>query len=62
MFPETRVITIIDGRTPGTSHAGADMPAWGEVFAKSSESSGAEATAARIKVMAQYLATIQEKQ
>jgi mono/diheme cytochrome c family protein len=61
LFPEDKVFKMIDGRTPGSSHAGADMPVWGDVFAKSSESPGAESTAARIKAMTQYLETIQAK-
>ena len=61
VFPEERVVKMIDGRSDTTTHSGADMPKWGEVFAKSSESPGADATAERIKAMAQYLATIQDK-
>ena len=61
MFPKDKVFKMIDGRTPGSSHAGADMPMWGDVFAKSTESSGAEATAARITALTEYLETIQAK-
>jgi mono/diheme cytochrome c family protein len=61
LFPEDKVFKMIDGRTPGSSHAGADMPVWGDVFAKSAESPGAEATAARIKALTQYLETVQAK-
>lgn len=61
LFPKDKVFKMIDGRTPGSSHASADMPMWGEVFAKSAESPGAEATAARITALTDYLETIQAK-
>ncbi len=61
LFPGDKVFMLIDGRSPGSSHGGADMPAWGDVFAKSTESAGPEATAARIKSLTLYLETIQEK-
>jgi mono/diheme cytochrome c family protein len=61
VFPEARVFKTIDGRSPGSSHSGADMPMWGDVFAKSADSIGPEATAARITALVKYLDTIQEK-
>jgi mono/diheme cytochrome c family protein len=61
VFPDDKVFKTIDGRTPGASHPGADMPMWGDVFAKSSESTGPEAAAARIRALVDYLATLQEK-
>jgi len=61
VFPEDKVFKIIDGRAPAASHAGTDMPMWGDVFAKSAESIGPEATAARITALVKYLETIQEK-
>jgi mono/diheme cytochrome c family protein len=61
LFPKDKVFKMIDGRTPGSSHAGADMPMWGEVFAKSAESPEPEATAARITALTNYLETIQAK-
>jgi hypothetical protein len=61
VFPEAKAFKTIDGRTPGASHPGADMPMWGDVFAKSSESPGPDAAAARITALVEYLKTIQEK-
>jgi mono/diheme cytochrome c family protein len=61
LFPKDKVFKMIDGRTPGSSHASPDMPMWGDVFAKSAESPGAEATAARITALTDYLETIQAK-
>ena len=59
-FPDEKVFNIIDGRK-GNAHADSDMPAWGEVFTKASESAGAENTAARIDTLVKYLVTLQTK-
>lgn len=61
VFPDDRVFKTIDGRTPGASHLGTDMPMWGDAFSKSSESPGPEATAERIRAIVDYLKTLQEK-
>jgi hypothetical protein len=61
VFPEERAFKTIEGRAPGTSHRGADMPVWGDVFAKATESDGPEAAAARITALVKYLEMIQEK-
>jgi mono/diheme cytochrome c family protein len=61
VFPEDRVLRTVDGRRPVSAHTNSDMPAWGEVFAKSSESAGAENTAARIDTLVKYLQTLQAK-
>ena len=53
-------ITYDDGRK-ATAHGGPDMPAWGDVFAKATESAGAENAAARIDVLVEYLQTLQVK-
>lgn len=60
VFPEDRVFKTIDGRK-GTAHTDSDMPVWGEVFAKASESAGAENTALRIDTLVKYIATLQAK-
>ena len=60
-FPEEKVARTIDGRELESAHGNADMPAWGDVFAKSQESQGPEAAKARITALVQYLKTIQEK-
>jgi mono/diheme cytochrome c family protein len=60
-FPEEKVFKTIDGRQPGSAHSDSDMPAWGDVFAKSSESAGAENAAARIDVLVKYIQTLQAK-
>ena len=58
-FPEERVFQTIDGRQPGSVHSDSDMPAWGDVFAKSSESAGAQNAAARLDVLVKYVQTLQ---
>ena len=61
-FPEENVARTIDGREPGTAHGNADMPAWGDVFAKSQESAGPENAAARISTLVKYLESLQVKE
>lgn len=60
-FPEESVFKMIEGRSPGASHRAPDMPVWGDVFAKATESAGPEAAAARITALVKYLEMIQEK-
>jgi mono/diheme cytochrome c family protein len=62
VFPEDKVFKTVDGRTPGSGHSDSDMPAWGDVFAKSTESQGAEKSELRIRTLVKYLETIQAKQ
>ena len=61
VFPGDKVFKAIDGRQAGSAHSAADMPAWGEVLAKSSGSSGAADTAARIDALVKYLQGLQPK-
>jgi mono/diheme cytochrome c family protein len=61
VFPHDKVFKMIDGRSPGASHPGTDMPIWGDVFAKSTDSPGLEAAAARITALVRHLEMIQEK-
>jgi len=60
VYPEEKVFKTIDGRTGG-AHSDSDMPVWGEVFAKASESAGAENTARRIDTLVKYIETLQAK-
>ena len=60
MFPEDKVYKTVDGRQGG-AHSDSDMPAWADIFAKASDSTGAENAAARIDVLVKYLQTLQEK-
>lgn len=47
--------------SPVSGHGGPDMPVWGDVFAQSRESQGAEGVKARIESLVKYLESIQEK-
>jgi mono/diheme cytochrome c family protein len=60
-FPHEKVVKFVDGREAGRAHSDSDMPAWGDVFARSSDSIGAERAAARIDVLVKYLQTLQAK-
>ena len=61
VFPEEKVARTIDGREPLSAHGNSDMPAWGDVFAKSQESLGADKAKARIAELVDYLKSLQEK-
>jgi len=61
VFPDDKVFKAIDGRQPEGSHSATDMPAWGEVLAKSSGSVGAENTGARIEALVKYVQELQRK-
>jgi mono/diheme cytochrome c family protein len=61
VFPGDKVFKTVDGRTPGSAHSDSDMPAWGDVFAKSIESQGTENAAMRIRTLVKYLETLQAK-
>jgi hypothetical protein len=49
------------GVLPGNAHTDSDRPAWGDVFAKASESAGPKNAAARIRVLVTYLQTLQAR-
>jgi len=61
VFPGDKVFKTVDGRTPGSAHSDSDMPSWGDVFAKSTESQGTENAAMRIRTLVKYLETLQAK-
>ena len=60
VFPDDKVFKTIDGRG-SSAHADSDMPSWGDVFAKSKESEGAENAALRIRTLVRYLESLQAK-
>ncbi len=62
IFPEEKIVKTIDGRILSGAHSDSDMPAWGDVFAKSQESAGPENAAARINSLVNYLETLQVKE
>jgi mono/diheme cytochrome c family protein len=61
VFPDDKIFKTIEGREPASPHGATDMPAWGDVLAKSSASLGAENAAARIDALVKYLQALQGK-
>ena len=61
VFPNDEVFRMIDGRQPVKGHGGPDMPVWGDVFARSSESGNAEEIRLRVEALVRYLQGIQVK-
>lgn len=59
VFPTERVFKLIDGRSGG--HEAEDMPKWGDVFAKASESAGPQQSAERITTLVKYLESLQAR-
>ncbi|HYA27250.1 MAG TPA: c-type cytochrome [Acidobacteriota bacterium] len=61
VFPLEKVIATIDGKTRIEAHGESKMPVWGEIFEKesSAQKEPATASAARVKMIAEYIATIQ---
>lgn len=59
VFPSELVFKFVDGRNGG--HQSDDMPKWGDVFAKASESADAQQTADRINTLVKYLETLQAR-
>jgi len=61
VFPFEKVIATIDGKMRIGAHGESKMPVWGEIFEKeaSAEKEPATTSAARVKVIAEYVSTIQ---
>ena len=59
VFSPEMVARIIDGRKPLAGHDGWDMPAWGDAFARSAETSGNPSD--KINAIVMYLETMQQK-
>jgi mono/diheme cytochrome c family protein len=60
VFPSDRVFKTIDGRSGG-AHDNSDMPRWGGVLSKASESASPQQTVERIDTLVKYLDTLQAK-
>ena len=61
VFPRDQVYRIIDGRQPVKGHGGANMPVWGDVFARSSEVQNEAAITERIEALVRYLEGLQAR-
>jgi mono/diheme cytochrome c family protein len=61
VFPLEKVIATIDGKTRIGAHGESKMPVWGEIFEKeaSAQKEPATTSAARAKLIAEYVSTIQ---
>ncbi|MBI4525669.1 MAG: c-type cytochrome [Deltaproteobacteria bacterium] len=61
VYPLQRVMSSIDGSRTIRAHGDAQMPVWGEVFEKEAESEKYQTLKSllRVKVIAEYLATLQ---
>ncbi len=61
VFPRDQVFRMIDGRQPVKGHGGADMPVWGDVFARSSQVRNEAVITARIDALVRYLEGLQAR-
>jgi hypothetical protein len=61
VFPLEKVMATIDGKTRIEAHGESKMPVWGEIFEKeaTSQKDPSAASAAKVKVIAEYVSTIQ---
>jgi hypothetical protein len=61
IFPLEKVLATIDGKTRIEAHGESKMPVWGEIFEKeaSTQKEPASASAAKVKLIAEYVATLQ---
>ncbi|HVO92359.1 MAG TPA: c-type cytochrome [Terriglobales bacterium] len=61
VFPAEKVMATIEGKTRVEAHGESKMPVWGEVFAReaTAQKDPIAASTAKIKAIAEYLATIQ---
>ena len=61
VFPFEKVVATIDGKARIGAHGESKMPVWGEIFEReaSAQKEPATTSAARVKVIAEYVSTIQ---
>lgn len=61
LFPLEKVMATIDGKTRIDAHGESKMPVWGEIFEKeaTTQKDPVTASAAKLKVIAEYVSTIQ---
>lgn len=60
-FPAERVFQMIDGRQGVKAHGDAQMPVWGDAFAKSTTDSDARAVKTKIEAVVEYLESLQAR-
>ena len=61
VFPLEKVMATIDGKARIEAHGESKMPVWGEIFEKeaSTQKEPSSASAAKVKLIAEYIATLQ---
>jgi mono/diheme cytochrome c family protein len=60
-FPTEKVLQIVDGRSPLKGHGGPDMPIWGDAFRNAETGYDDAAARAKVRLVVEYLKTIQAK-
>lgn len=61
LFPSELVFRVIDGKNPVRGHGGADMPVWGDAFARSRDGGNPETVKRMIQSLVDYLESIQAR-
>jgi nucleotide-binding universal stress UspA family protein/mono/diheme cytochrome c family protein len=61
VFPTELVFRTIDGKNPVRGHGGADMPVWGDAFARSRDGGDPESVKRMIQSLVDYLDSIQAR-
>jgi nucleotide-binding universal stress UspA family protein/mono/diheme cytochrome c family protein len=61
VFPSEMVFRTIDGKNPVRGHGGADMPVWGDAFARSRDGGDPESVKRMIQSLVDYLDSIQAR-
>ena len=61
LFPAELVFRTIDGKNPVRGHGGADMPVWGDAFARSRDGGNPETVKRMIQSLVDYLESIQAR-
>lgn len=60
-YPKDLVYQIIDGRQKVAGHGGPDMPVWGDVFLRTSDTTDEASVKHRIQALVDYLETLQAR-
>jgi mono/diheme cytochrome c family protein len=61
VFPEDRLVRIIDGRQTVRTHGNSDMPVWGDGLSRSIGRGGEALRQARIREIVKHLASLQQR-
>ncbi len=61
LFPTELVYRTIDGKKPVRGHGGADMPVWGDAFARSRDGGGEDQVRKMIQSLVDFLDSIQAR-